>query len=409
MHIKAASCLPSNAYSAAGEYSLAQATPLQLTHCHIPRAAYLVQAAEVNLVFPSVTVTFQPIPKFPVRVPLGRMAIIPLIRAIIFALATLFSVVVLGICAHLEYLTSGNTNSYLSFAAFGLASACVTAVTLPLFFILGHARRGVFTSMVIFEIVWFLVLWVLWVATAGDTVVDRAYFFPEGCVLNNRKSQFFSLEKYSSLLLSLRQPDLLRGYCGRGISFLNFFAVFFYYDVLVLYAIICAIRGKGIWTISVRDAANSGPYNPVVAMTQPQYPQQSAPQYPQYPGYQNMPPANGYSPNGTPQPYNAYPQQTAPPVGQGQPYSLQQQYPGAPQQYPGAPQQQYPVAPQQQYPGTQQQQYPGAPHQQYSGGSQSDHFNPVQSSYSPNAPSIGNSPLPPQPHYNSYPGSYPQP
>ncbi|KAI6146307.1 hypothetical protein BKA82DRAFT_142902 [Pisolithus tinctorius] len=288
------------------------------------------------------------------------MAIIPLIRAIIFALATLFSVVVLGICAHLEYLTSGNTNSYLSFAAFGLASACVTAVTLPLFFILGHARRGVFTSMVIFEIVWFLVLWVLWVATVGDTVVDRAYFFPEGCVLNNRKNTAHcSLASVNQICYEVTVVE--------AFSFLNFFAVFFYYDILVLYAIICAIRGKGIWTISVRDAANSGPYNPVVAMTQSQYPQQPAPQYPQYPGYQNMPPANGYSPNGTPQPYNAYPQQTAPLVGQGQPYSLQHQYPGAPQQY------------------------------------------PVQSNYSPNAPSIGNSPLPPQPNHNSYPGSYPQP
>ncbi|KAI6152596.1 hypothetical protein BKA82DRAFT_4112674 [Pisolithus tinctorius] len=251
------------------------------------------------------------------------MAIIPLIRAIIFALATLFSVVVLGICAHLEYLTSGNTNSYLSFAAFGLASACVTAVTLPLFFILGHARRGVFTSMVIFEIVWFLVLWVL------------AYFFPEGCVLNNPSVNQICYEVTAV----------------EAFSFLNFFAVFFYYDVLVLYAIICAIRGKGIWTISVRDAANSGPYNPV---------HRNTPNIPDI----RMPPANGYSPNGTPQPYNAYPQQTAP-----------LWYPGAPQQYPGAPQQQYPGgAPQQQYP-----QYPGAPHQQYSGGSQSDHFNPVQS------------------------------
>ncbi|KAI6042275.1 hypothetical protein EDC04DRAFT_2892184 [Pisolithus marmoratus] len=303
------------------------------------------------------------------------MAIIPLIRTIVFALATLLSLVVLGICAHLEYLSSGNSDSYLSFAAFGLSAACVTVVSLPLLFILGHARRGAFASTVIFEIVWFLILWVLWVATAGDTVVDRAYFFPVDPTVDSICYQVTVVE---------------------ACAFINFFTVFFYYDVLLLYAIICAIRGRSIWTISVRDAANSGPYNPVVAMTQSQYPQQVAPQYPQYLGFQNVPPVAGYPPTSSPQSYNAYPQQTTPPVGQGQPYS------GIPQQhYPGTPQQQYPGVPQQQH-------YPGAPQQQYPVVLQPDNFSPVQNNYSPNAPSsVGHSPLPPQPNYNSYPASYP--
>ncbi|KIK20381.1 hypothetical protein PISMIDRAFT_682330 [Pisolithus microcarpus 441] len=316
------------------------------------------------------------------------MAIIPLLRTIVFALVTLLSLVVLGICAHIEYLTSGNSSTYLSFAAFGLASACVTVVTLPLFFILGHARRGVFTSMIIFEIIWFLVLWVLWVATSGDTVVDKAFYFPDGCIFNN----------YPTINQICYEVTVVEAF-----AFLNFFAVFFYYDVLVLYAIISAIRGRGIWTMSVREAANGGPYNPAIVMTQPPYPQQVAPQYAQYPGFQKAPSATGYPSTGSPQPYNAYPQQTTPPVGQGQPYpGTQQQYPGVPQQpqYPGAQQQQYPGDPQQQqYPGAQQQQYPGVP--------QPDNFNPVQSNYSPNTQSMGNNPLSPQPNYNSYPGPYP--
>ncbi|KAI5983110.1 hypothetical protein EDD15DRAFT_1916970 [Pisolithus albus] len=232
--------------------------------------------------------------------PLGRMAIIPLLRTIVFALVTLLSLVVLGICAHIEYLTSGDSSTYLSFAAFGLGSACVTVVTLPLFFILGHARRGVFTSMIIFEIIWFrtwrntfrttetltrlilnnlVVLWVLWVATSGDTVVDRAFFFPEGCILNN----------YPTANQICYEVTVVEAF-----AFLNFFAVFFYYDVLVLYAIISAIRGRGIWTMSVREAANGGPSNPAIVMTQPPYPQQVAPQYAQYPEFQKAPPATGY-------------------------------------------------------------------------------------------------------------------
>ncbi|KAI6120861.1 hypothetical protein EDD16DRAFT_1703852 [Pisolithus croceorrhizus] len=321
------------------------------------------------------------------------MAIIPLVRTIVFALVPLFSLVVLGISVYLEYI---NALGPVLPAILGSASACVTIVTLPLFSLLGRARRGVFTSMIIFEIVWFLVLWLAWVATAGVTAVVRASGSCGDPFLTQTCYDFSVLEAF---------------------AFLNFFIVFFYYDVLVLYATISAIRGRGIWTMSVRDAASGGPYNPAVAMTQPQYPPQLAPQYPQYPGFQNVPSAAGY-PSTVAQPYNAYPQQTILLVGPGQPYlgTPQQQYPGIPQQqypgmpqqqqHPGAPQQQYLGAPQQQYPGIPQQQYPGAPQQQYPGVPQLDNSNSVQNGYTSNLLSMGNSPLPPQPDHNSFPKSY---
>lgn len=30
-----------------------------------------------------------------------------------------------------------------------------------------------------------VVLWVVWVGTAGDTVAGKAYYFPDGCVYDN--------------------------------------------------------------------------------------------------------------------------------------------------------------------------------------------------------------------------------
>lgn len=79
------------------------------------------------------------------------MAIIPFFRVIIFSeydlliyqkkdrfltnflvLITLFSLVVLGICAHIDYLVAGYTNLYMSFAPFGLGTACLTILSLPL-------------------------------------------------------------------------------------------------------------------------------------------------------------------------------------------------------------------------------------------------------------------------------------
>lgn len=79
------------------------------------------------------------------------MSIIPLFRVIAFsecsgddrakgvrsltkspAFITLLSLVVLGICAHIEYLTGEYTDIYLSFAPFGLGVSCLTVLSLPL-------------------------------------------------------------------------------------------------------------------------------------------------------------------------------------------------------------------------------------------------------------------------------------
>ncbi|KIJ69691.1 hypothetical protein HYDPIDRAFT_77279 [Hydnomerulius pinastri MD-312] len=271
------------------------------------------------------------------------MAIIPLLRTIVFSFATLSSLVVLGICAHLEYLVSGYDDVFLTFAAFGIAAASVTIVTLPLFLFLGRIRRGIFTSMIIFEIVWFFILWVLWVGTAGDTVAGRAFYFPEGCIYSDYATTNSICYEFTVV---------------EAFAFLNFFCVFIYYDILLLYAIINAIRGKGIWTASVQEAVviTSGTGNPNTGIPMNQTPYNVVPggQFPNYAGFpQNAPP-------------QAYPQQSPYPQ-QGPPMSQNQAY--------------YPPSP-----GT-------APQQPNYGG------------YSPNGPPGNSAPLPPQPNYNSYPAA----
>ncbi|KAF9226955.1 hypothetical protein BS17DRAFT_814852 [Gyrodon lividus] len=273
------------------------------------------------------------------------MAIIPLLRTIIFSLVTIFALVILGICAHIEYLISGYTGAHLAFAAFGLAAACVTVVSLPLLLLLGNLRRGNFTSMIIFEIIWFFILWVMWIGTAGDTVVDRAFYFPDGCIY----------DAYPTTNQICYEFTVVEAF-----AFLNFLCVFVYYDVILLYAIINAIRGKGIWTASVQEAVGitSSPVNTGIPMNQPQYNAVPGPQYQNYGGFPpNAPP---------PQSYDAYPQQVPAqgpamlPMGQNQPYN-------------------YPPS-------------PGVPQLQ-----------PNYGGYSPDAPLTNSAPLPPQPNFNSYP------
>jgi len=286
------------------------------------------------------------------------MAIIPLFRVVIFTLITLFSLVVLGICAHIEYLVAGRMDFYLSFAAFGLGGGCLTVVSIPLLWALGNLRHRVFTSMILFETIWFFILWVVWVGTAGDTVAGKAYLFPAGCVYDdyptaNQICYEFTVEE--------------------AFAFLNFFCAFIYYDVIFLYAIINAIRGKGIWTISVKEATTDTPDAP---MAQPQFIVTPATEYQHYGAYPQA------LPQGVPaQPYNAYPQQV--------PQDLPQQYNAYPQQASlyGSPT--IPLGPNQPYsylpPGAAQQ------HVNYGG--------------YPSSPTTSESPLPPQSIYNPHPVS----
>lgn len=86
---------------------------------------------------------------------------------------------------------------------------------------------------------------------------------------------------------------------------------FVYYDVIFLYAIICAIRGRGIWTSSVKEVANDTPCsgNPAPIMVQPQF--NAAPAMPYGAYVVTLPP----------QTYNTYAQPVPPPASLAQPYS----------------------------------------------------------------------------------------
>lgn len=280
------------------------------------------------------------------------MAVLPWFRAIIFSVSSVLALVVIGICAHIESLVAGYQDVYLSFAAFGLGAGSLTVLSLPLFLIVGRVRRGAFTSMVIFEIAWFFILWVIWVGTAGDTAAGRAYYFPDGCIYPDYPTS-------NQICYEITVVE--------AAAFAIFFSVFIYYDTIVLYAIIQAIRGRGIWTSSIAAASEASGPPPTSVLPVAQYAGAPGgqPPYPTYGGYPQNPPL---------QPYNGYPAQP--------------------------PNQQY-----YNYP-------PGSP--------ALGNIQPLQGGYSPGSPALGNiqptqggyspalsgtAPLPPQPNYASYPAA----
>ncbi|KAF8432974.1 hypothetical protein L210DRAFT_3650063 [Boletus edulis BED1] len=250
------------------------------------------------------------------------MAIIPLVRVIIFILITILSLVVLGLCAHIEWLISGYVDIYSSFVPLGLGVSCLSIVSLPLFLALGNLRRAC-TSTIIFEIIWFFILWMLWGGTAGDTVAGKAYYYPVGCSGLNDYYGYPVDPVVTQLCSEITAVE--------AFAFVNFVCAFIYFDVIFLYAIINAIRGRGVWTVSVKEAA-TGVLNPGVAVVQPQFHAPPAMQYQSYSAYpSNVPPT---------QPYGVPPQQgpfQSPPA---QPYAPYQ--PGVPQGLPAQPYHAYP-------------------------------------------------------------------
>ncbi|KAF9507203.1 hypothetical protein BS47DRAFT_339624 [Hydnum rufescens UP504] len=102
------------------------------------------------------------------------MHIIALVRYPVFASLLLFSLIVLGIDGDLVSKLKGGCfldicDSTPSYPGLGVATAVLTFVSVAPLAIIDILRRGAFTSFIIVELGWFFFLWVLWLATFGDT------------------------------------------------------------------------------------------------------------------------------------------------------------------------------------------------------------------------------------------------
>ncbi|KAI6047989.1 hypothetical protein EDC04DRAFT_42145 [Pisolithus marmoratus] len=221
-------------------------------------------------------------------------------RVVALAVSVVFSVIVLGLSAHLISLTEKYYAFYFIFGALGIATAVLTIFTVPVMLIIDVVRRGAFTSMVIVELIWLFVLWVLWVATAGEAVSAAELYFSAGCVYEN----------------SLVNQACHEIQAVEAFSFLVFFILLGYTIVLLVFTCIAAARGNSLWLKSVRESNFLAPSPTAPPPPQPmgQYPGTVAPQYqvppqqPQYTGASGQPPYAG-PPTPSQQPY--YPPRTA--------------------------------------------------------------------------------------------------
>lgn len=229
------------------------------------------------------------------------MGVFYITRVIALVLSVVFSLIVVGLSAHLISLTEEYYALYFVFCALGIATAGLTISTVPVMLIIDVIRRGAFTSMVVVELVWLFVLWVLWVATAGEAVSAGNYYFPSGCVY----------DKYPTVNEACREIQAVEAF-----SFLAFFVLLGYTSVLLVFTCIAAARGNSLWLRSVKESTFLAPSSTAPPPQQPmdQYKGTPTPQYqvpvqqPQYAGAFGQPQYSG-SPAPSQQPY--YPPQAA--------------------------------------------------------------------------------------------------
>ncbi|KAH7915712.1 hypothetical protein BJ138DRAFT_916807 [Hygrophoropsis aurantiaca] len=279
------------------------------------------------------------------------MAFFPLFRTVVFGVVILFSIIELGVAAHLISLAEQYFYFYPTFSALAVATAVLTLASMVGMFVIDFLREEAFTSMVLVELVWLFVLWVLWVATAGEAASSASFYFPLGCIY----------DAYPTTNDACREFEAVEAF-----AFLNFFILLIYTVVIVVYAIIATSRGNNVWFTSVKVATFTAPASgapaqqhplsqyPGVPATQAQIPQQHTGEYNPYVQGPVTPQQTGgysqYSGPVPPQPvaqqpagYNAYRGGPVPPQAPSVQQSPQQpagysSYPGgpAPPQAPGS-------------------------------------------------------------------------
>ncbi|KAL0953575.1 hypothetical protein HGRIS_004791 [Hohenbuehelia grisea] len=227
---------------------------------------------------------------------------LPLMRLVSFGVIILFSIITLGLSAHITSLSS-QVGFYFTFAAMNIATVILTLAFLITFLVVDHLRKGAFTSMIVTELSALGLLWILWLTTAALAAEENAFRFATGCTARSGTvcGEFGAIVAF---------------------SFLNWIIVFAYIGVLLVFSIIQATRGNPIWFQSVNTADFNAPSQnqgiaPQMGVVHPQatgassYPPQSPPQQYQQQLAQPQPqfagqPGYGSAP-GTPQP-GPYPQ-----------------------------------------------------------------------------------------------------
>ncbi|KAI9058799.1 hypothetical protein FKP32DRAFT_1614607 [Trametes sanguinea] len=217
------------------------------------------------------------------------------VRLITLGVSVLCGIIVLSLASHLTSLSIKYFEDYYNFAVLSIAVGGLTMLTVPVMILIDFLRTGALTSMVLVELVWLSILWVLWIAAAALTADQTSAAF-SSCdfvypILNQVCNETRAIEAF---------------------AFLAWIDLMAYTIILLVVALVNGTRGAPMWTTSIKERPSIVPR----ASTNAPAPVTAAPQMgmmPQaQPGYAPVPtgsPATGYSTTAAaPSSHGAYPQ-----------------------------------------------------------------------------------------------------
>ncbi|KAI0354295.1 hypothetical protein OH77DRAFT_1496869 [Trametes cingulata] len=232
-----------------------------------------------------------------------------IVRLAVLGFTLFCGIIVLSLGSHLTSLSIKYFDVYYNFAVLAIAVGGITMLSVPVMLLIDFLRTGAFTSMVLVELVWLSILWVLWIAAAAltadqtgtaFTTCDYAY-----AILNQVCNETRAIEAF---------------------AFLAWIALLAYTITLLVVALINANRGAPMWKSSIKQQPSLAPPVAPAASVPPtaagQPPMGMAPQFPgahphhpqpMYPSGGSQPPmGQAYAPVPTASPVSGYATTAAP-------------------------------------------------------------------------------------------------
>ncbi|KAI8990401.1 hypothetical protein BD414DRAFT_514185 [Trametes punicea] len=174
------------------------------------------------------------------------MNILWLYRAFTLVLTAIVALAVIGLCAH----TSTNLDKILSligvtgsfpYTTLGITVGAITMIANALLLFLDFFFDRIFTSMIVFEIPWLSILWILWISVGATTLSQgKKIFTGHPCsdfnvVLPSAKNICDDVHPIASL------------------AFVNFALLFLYTATLLVVAFTSNSAYSSPWTTSLKN------------------------------------------------------------------------------------------------------------------------------------------------------------
>ncbi|KAG2022282.1 hypothetical protein CC2G_000049 [Coprinopsis cinerea AmutBmut pab1-1] len=160
------------------------------------------------------------------------------IRTIIFGISLLFTLIALGTSAAfiafvdkgakaLGFLGGSSSFNVGSFAHLVLATSVITLISVPLLYWFGRQKHATFKAQIFVELPAICIIWILWIASAGQTAQFEPVFRLTGCSPSSLDFGFNSIDQGPT--------TCHEGRAMMAFSFLNWLLFMSYAFILAFY------------------------------------------------------------------------------------------------------------------------------------------------------------------------------